>query len=62
MADAGAAHQSKGASVRVHLMPAPLSPTRNILDFRHSSQLMAESFQLTRRWLAEARPAVTYAA
>ncbi len=45
-----------------HLMPAPTSPTDNILDFRCSSQLMAESYRLTRRWVAKAQPAATAAA
>jgi NTE family protein len=52
----------QGSPARVHLMPAPSSPTGNILDFRHSSQLIAESYRLTRRWLAEAEPAATAAA
>jgi hypothetical protein len=43
-------------------MPAPPSPTGNILDFRHSSQLIADSYQLTRRWLAEVHPAAATAA
>ena len=62
MVDAGTAGHPQGSPARVHLMPAPPSPTGNILDFRHSSQLMAESYQLTRRWLAEAEPAATAAA
>jgi NTE family protein len=47
---------------RVHLVPAPSSPTANILDFRHSSQLMAESYRLSRQWLAQAQRAATAAA
>ena len=62
MVDAGTARRPQGSPARVHLMPAPPSPTGNILDFRHSSQLMAESYRLTRRWLAEAQPAATAAA
>ena len=62
MVDAGTARHPQGSPARVHLMPAPTSPTSNILDFRHSSQLMAESYRLTRRWLAEAQPAATAAA
>jgi NTE family protein len=62
MADAGTARHPQHSPVRVHLIPAPQSPTGNILDFRHSSQLMAESYQLTRRWLAEAQPAAAPAA
>jgi NTE family protein len=62
VADAGTARHPQGSPARVHLMPAAPSPTGNILDFRHSSQLMAESYRLTRRWLAEAQPAATAAA
>jgi NTE family protein len=62
MVDAGTARHPHGALARVHLMPAPPSPTDNILDFRHSSELIAESYRLTRRWLAEAQPAATAAA
>jgi hypothetical protein len=61
MVDAGTA-RPHGSPARVHLMPAPPSPTGNILDFRHSSRLMADSYRLTRRWLAEAQPAATAAA
>jgi NTE family protein len=60
--DAGTPPHPQGSPARVHLMPAPPSPTGNILDFRHSSQLMAESYRLTQRWLAEAQPAATAAA
>jgi NTE family protein len=62
MVDAGTARRPQGSPARVHLMPAPPSPTGNILDFRHSSELMAESYRLTRRWMAQARPAATPAA
>jgi NTE family protein len=62
MVDAGTARLLEGSPTRVHLMPAPSSPTGNILDFRHSSQLIAESYRLTRRWLGEAQPPVTAAA
>jgi NTE family protein len=60
--DARTARFVQDSAARVHLMPAPPSPTGNILDFRYSSQLMAESYRLTRRWLAEAKPAATAAA
>jgi NTE family protein len=60
--DVGSAHHSLGSPARVQHIPAPPSPTSNILDFRHSSQLMAESYRLTRRWLTEAEPAATAAA
>jgi NTE family protein len=62
MAGAGTARHPRGSRARVHLMPAPTSPTSNILDFRHSSQLMTESYSLTRRWLAETPPAAIAAA
>jgi NTE family protein len=62
MVDAGTAHHSQGSPARVHLMPSPPSPTSNILDFRHSSQLIAEAYLLTRRWLAEVKPEDTAAA
>jgi hypothetical protein len=48
-------------SARVHLVPAPVSPTGNILDFRHSAYLLAEGYRLTRQWLAQA-PSVAIAA
>jgi NTE family protein len=60
--DATIADDPQGSPARVHLVPAPPSPTSNILDFRHSSQLIAESYRLTRRWLAEAKPAAIAAA
>lgn len=60
--DAETEHHPIRPLARVHLVPAPASPTRNILDFRHSSRLMAESYRLTRRWLAEARPTTIAAA
>jgi NTE family protein len=59
---AGTAPHPQGSPARVRLIPAPASPTGNILDFRHSSQLMAESYQLTRQWLAQAEPVATVAA
>jgi NTE family protein len=62
MVDARTAHHPQGSPARVQLVPAPPSPTGNILNFRHSSQLIDESYQLTRRWLAQAQPAATAAA
>ncbi len=62
MVDAGAGHHPQGSPIQVHFMPAPTSRTGNILDFRHSAQLMADSYRLTRRWLAECQPRATAAA
>ncbi len=59
---AGTAPHSQCSPARVHLIPAPTSPAGNILDFRYSAQLMAESYQLTRQWLAQAEPVATAAA
>jgi hypothetical protein len=38
-------------TARVPVLPAALSPTGNVLDFRHSVRLISESYRLTRRWL-----------
>jgi NTE family protein len=62
MVDAETPPRPRRSPARVQLMPAPTSPTADILDFRHSSQLMAESYRLARRWLAQAQRAATAAA
>jgi NTE family protein len=62
MVDAATAHHSQGSPARVYLIPSPPSPTSNILEFRHSSELIAEAYQLARRWLADGKPAATAAA
>jgi NTE family protein len=60
--DVGTAGSPEGSTARVHFIPAPISPTSNILDFRHSSQLISESYQLACQWLAQAAPMATAAA
>jgi hypothetical protein len=60
--ETGAAGPPEGSAARVHLIPAPLSPTVNILDFQHSSHLISESYQLASQWLAQAAPVATAAA
>jgi NTE family protein len=62
MVDAVTPPHPRRSPARVQLMPAPTSPTANILDFRHSSQLIAESYRLSRQWLAQAQRAATAAA
>jgi NTE family protein len=49
-------------SARVHRLPPAVSPTGNILDFRHGSYLIAESYRLTRQWLTRLQPVNTTAA
>jgi NTE family protein len=60
--DARTTRHGQGPQARVHLIPSPPSSTSNILDFRHTSHLMGESYRLTRQWLAQIRPAATAAA
>jgi hypothetical protein len=62
MVGAGTVGHPKPPPARVQLIPASPSPTTNILDFRHTAQLMAESYRLTRRWLTDAQSEATYAA
>jgi predicted acylesterase/phospholipase RssA len=59
--DAGTARHHQGPQASVHFIPSPPSPTSNILDFRHTSHLMAESYRLTRQWLAQIPPEATAA-
>jgi hypothetical protein len=51
-------HATPGVATRVHPMPAHPA----ISSTFGTPHLIAESYRLTRRWLAEARPAVTAAA
>jgi NTE family protein len=46
----------------VHLLPAAPSPTANILDFRHTSRFITDSYQLAAQWLAHHQPATPAAA
>ena len=48
--------EPQGLAARVHFIPTPPSPTGNILDFQHSSQLIGHAYDLTRHWLAQVQP------
>ena len=61
MLDVQTARHPQSPLGRVHLLPGPPSPTGNILDFRHSDQLIGDSYHLTRQWLAEVQPGATAA-
>jgi hypothetical protein len=61
MLDVQTARHPQSPLGRVHLLPSPPSPTGNILDFRHSDQLIDDSYHLTLQWLAEVQPGATAA-
>jgi NTE family protein len=51
-----------GSQALVQVAPSPVSPTGNFLDFRHTVQLIVESYHLTQDWLNHLEPVVSAAA
>jgi len=46
-------HNLSLARGRVHLLPAPVVPGANPMDFNHSADLIELGFATAQRWLAE---------